>query len=133
MALETHALFGQMLPDDFVLQGQVFAAFPFKKALTQEVGVNLNIQKTFATDGGYGRAFTPALELLGRQEMASGAKTEWDLVPQMQVSLNVFQHVRLSVGVRLPVNQRQTRSKSVLTYLLWDWGDGGLFDLWRAQ
>jgi mono/diheme cytochrome c family protein len=81
----------------------------------------------------FGRTWTPMVEILGAREFLRGARTEWDLVPQMQMSLSVFQHVRLDVGVRLPVNQRQTRSKSVLAYLLWDWGDGGFFELWRAH
>jgi hypothetical protein len=35
-----------------------------------------------------------------RQELDTDAKAEWDLVPQMQVTLSVFQHIRASVGVR---------------------------------
>ena len=51
----------------------------------------------------------------------------------MQVSLSIFQHVLLDVGVRVPVNERETRSKAVMAYLLWDWFDGGFFELWRAH
>ena len=51
----------------------------------------------------------------------------------MQVSLSVFQHVLLDVGVRVPVNQRDTRGKALMVYLLWDYFDGGLFELWRAH
>ena len=132
MSFETHALVGQMLPDDFVFQGQLFAAFPLRKELAQEVGINLNIQKTFATDGGYGRAFTPALELVGRQEMASGAKTEWDLVPQLQISLSDLQHVLFSAGYRIPVTATSGRSGQFLFYFIWDWYDGGLFEHWHG-
>jgi hypothetical protein len=130
LSFETHALVGQMLPDDFVFQGQVFAAFPLRRALSQEVGVNLNIQKTFAEDGGYGRAWTPAIELLGRQEMASGAKTDWDIVPQMQVSLSTLQHILFSAGYRIPVTDTSQRSGQVVFYFIWDWYDGGLFEKW---
>jgi hypothetical protein len=131
-AFETHALVGQALPDDFVFQGQVFASFPFHKSLTQEAGINLNIQKTFATDDGYGRAFTPALELLGRQELASGAKTEWDLVPQMQVSLSTRQHVLVSAGYRIPVTATSGRSGQFVFYFIWDWYDAPLFEAWHG-
>jgi hypothetical protein len=133
MAFEPHALFGQQLPDDFVFQGEVFGSIPFHNSLTQEVGVNLNIQKTFATDDGFGRAFTPALELVGRQEMASGAKTEWDLVPQLQISLSDLQHVLFSAGYRIPVTATSGRSGQFLFYFIWDWYDGGLFDHWRGN
>ena len=34
---------------------------------------------------------------------------EWDVVPQMQVSLSKLQHVLLSVGVRVPLNERDER------------------------
>lgn len=53
------------------------------------------------------------------------------MVPQMQVSLSKLQHVLLNVGVRIPVNERETRKPEVLTYVLWDWFDGGLFRFWR--
>jgi mono/diheme cytochrome c family protein len=130
MAFETHALFGQTLSDDFVLQGQVFAAFPVRKNLAQELGVNLNLQKTFAGDDGYGRAWTPAVEILGRQELASGARTDWDIVPQLQVSLSTRQHILFSAGMRIPVTNTSDRSTQFLFYFIWDWYDAGLFQGW---
>ena len=81
----------------------------------------------------WGRVWAPMVEVLGAKELDTDAKAEWDLVPQMQVTLSVFQHIRASVGVRVPVNERVTRSKAALAYLLWDWGDGGFFQLWRAH
>jgi hypothetical protein len=73
------------------------------------------------------------VEVLAAKELADGSKTQWDIVPQLQATLSIFQHVRASVGVRIPVNERETRNKSVMAYLLWDWGDGGFFELWRAH
>jgi mono/diheme cytochrome c family protein len=90
------------------------------------------IGKTFKQHR-WGRVWSPMVEVLGDKELAPGAKPEWDLVPQMQVSLSVFQHVLLNVGVRVPMNERDTRSRSVMAYLLWDYFDGGLFELWRAH
>jgi mono/diheme cytochrome c family protein len=81
----------------------------------------------------WGRVWSPMVEVLAARELGGGTKTEWDLVPQMQVSLSVFQHVLASVGVRVPVNARDTRSTAVMAYLLWDWFDGGFFELWRAD
>jgi mono/diheme cytochrome c family protein len=78
----------------------------------------------------FGRAWTPMLELLAAREIVSGAHPEWDIVPQMQVSLSDRQHVLMSVGVDVPVNARKERGSSVLMYLLWDWFDGSLFDGW---
>jgi hypothetical protein len=78
----------------------------------------------------YGRAWTPMIEVLAAREIVAGAKPEWDLLPQMQVSLSDRQHVLIDVGVRVPVNERAGRGASVLAYLLWDWFDGTLFDGW---
>ena len=52
-------------------------------------------------------------------------------MPQVQVSLSKLQHVLLSVGVRVPLNERQERKPEFLTYFLWDWFDGGLFQFWK--
>ena len=90
------------------------------------------IGKTYA-EHKWGRVWSPMVEVLGAKELGADGKTEWDLVPEMQVSLSVFQHVLLNVGVRVPVNERETRSKAAMVYLLWDWFDGGFFQFWRAH
>jgi hypothetical protein len=84
---------------------------------------------TVAEDRGFGRAWTPMLEVLAAKPERGVA--EWDLVPQMQVSLSKLQHVLFSVGVRLPVNEREERKPQMLAYFLWDWFDGGLFEFWK--
>ena len=65
------------------------------------------------------------------EELAEGEQALWDVVPQMQVTLSTRQHIMINVGVRVPVNERDSRRTQVLTYFLWDWFDGGLFDGWR--
>jgi len=130
---EAFGLFGQRLPHDAFVQ--LHAGFEWPRDRNIEPNSmywRTAIGKTVKQNR-FGRLWTPMVEILGAREFTSGAEAEWDLVPQMQVTLSVFQHVRLGVGVRLPVNERQTRPKSVLAYLLWDWGDGGLFELWRAH
>jgi hypothetical protein len=49
----------------------------------------------------------------------------------MQVTLSKLQHIMLAGGVRVPVTEREERHTQVLTYFLWDWFDGGLFQFWR--
>ena len=78
----------------------------------------------------YGRAWTPMAEVLAARELVTKAEPEWDLLPQMQVSLSDRHHVLVSLGVRVPVNERASRGTSVLAYFLWDWFDGSLFDGW---
>ena len=70
------------------------------------------------------------VECIGGREFESDADTNWDLVPQFQVTLNTRQHVMLNVGMRTPLNNTEGRSSQVLAYLLWDWFDGGLFEGW---
>jgi hypothetical protein len=70
------------------------------------------------------------LELLAARELEGGATTHWDLVPQMQITLNTRQHIMVNAGVRFPVNDREDRDTQVLMYLLWDWFDGGFLDGW---
>jgi len=130
---EGFGMWDQALPRDGFVQFQT----GFERPANHDVAGNsaywrTAIGRTFKEDS-WGRVWSPMVEVLGDKELVDGAKAEWDLVPQMQVSLSVFQHVLLDGGVRLPVTERQTRSKEVVVYLLWDWFDGGLFELWRAH
>ena len=96
---------------------------------TNEGFVRAALGYTLTQDHGVGRAWSPMTELV--VAMPKGGAAEWDVVPQVQVSLSRLQHVLLSVGVRVPLNERQGRKPQFLTYVLWDWFDGGLFDFWK--
>ena len=78
----------------------------------------------------WGRAWSPMVEILGARELEEGSEAEWDVLPQVQVSLSTRQHVLLNIGVRTPISQRPERRTSLLIYLLWDWFDGGLLSGW---
>lgn len=131
--LEAFALYGQALPRDAFVQAHVGFESPTNREIEPQAAFwRAAIGRTF-TPTRFGRIWTPMVEVLGARELEKGSKIQWDVVPQMQVSLNVFQHIRFNVGVRLPVTERQTRNTALLTYVLWDWADGGLFDLWRAN
>ncbi len=78
----------------------------------------------------WGRAWSPMVELLAARELVSGRTPEWDLLPQVQVSLSTRQHMLVNAGVRFPLNERENRHASVLLYLLWDWFDGGILSGW---
>jgi hypothetical protein len=71
------------------------------------------------------------MEFLADRDLLKGAKTNWDILPQFQVTLNKRQHIRASVGVRLPANNTAGRSSQLVFYLLWDTFDGGLRDGWK--
>ena len=88
------------------------------------------VGRTFE-QGRFGRAWSPMVELLGAREMGSGATVEWDVLPQVQITLSKRQHVIVNGGVRIPLNMRAERDAQVIAYFLWDWFDGGLWDGWR--
>jgi len=81
--------------------------------------------------GEFGRSWTPMLEFAAVRELERGRPVEWDVLPQIQVSLSKRQHILAAGGVRIPLTERGERHMQVLTYLLWDWFDGGLRDGWR--
>lgn len=81
-------------------------------------------------EGRFHREWSPMLELAGARPLVSGAAMEWDLVPQVQVSLSRRHHVLVNAGIQLPVTARQGRGRVLHAYLLWDWFDGGFFSGW---
>ena len=80
--------------------------------------------------GTFGRTWSPMLEVLVGRDLVAGEDFIFDLVPQMQVTLNKRQHIMANVGVRVPLNKRDERHAEVLFYVLWDWFDGTLFEGW---
>jgi len=64
------------------------------------------------------------------REFHAHAHTSWDIVPQVQVTLNRRQHVRVNVGIRHPLRNTDGRSTQLVFYGLWDFFDGGLRDGW---
>jgi mono/diheme cytochrome c family protein len=128
--IEPFVAFGQMLPRDGFLHVHGGLERPFKEeAGAGEAFWRIAGGKTFARDR-FGRAWSPMIELLAARELESGQRPEWDVVPQMQVTLSTRQHIMMSAGLRIPVNDRESRRKTFVAYFLWDWFDGGLFDGW---
>jgi hypothetical protein len=129
--VEAFAAYGQMLPANafFHFQGGIEAPLDSERA-AKETFWRSAVGRTFAQGDGFGRSWSPMLEVLGVHEHEQGGATEWDLVPQVHVSLSKRQHILFNVGVRIPANHRESRSAQVMFYLLWDWFDGGLRDGW---
>jgi mono/diheme cytochrome c family protein len=129
--VEPFLTYGQLLPRNAFLQAQAGAELPFDRAVaSNEAFWRVAFGRTYE-QGRFGRAWSPMIELLGARELVAGEPVTWDLVPQIQVSLSKRQHVLINGGVRIPLNERGERHAEVLTYFLWDWFDGGLFDGWR--
>ncbi len=66
---------------------------------TKEAYLRTAIGTTFAQDRGFGRAWSPQVEVLWARPF--GEQSEWDVVPQLQVSLSKLQHVLLTAAVTL--------------------------------
>ena len=76
------------------------------------------------------REWSPMLELAAAKALAEGKRTEWDVVPQVQLSLSRRHHVLVSGGLQIPVNRRASRGATFRMYLLWDWFDGPFTSGW---
>jgi hypothetical protein len=127
---EPFAMWGQILPRNsfFQVHGGVELPSDSTKG-TREMYLRTALGTTLAQDHGFGRAWSPQVEVLWARP-ARGA-SEWDVVPQVQVTLSKLQHVMVAAGVRLPLTQREERPAQALVYLLWDWFDGGFLEFWE--
>jgi hypothetical protein len=129
---EGFASYGQLLPKESFLQFQSGMELPTDtKIANRAVYWRTVLGRSFAPDKGLGRLWSPMVELLADRELATGERINWDIVPQIQVTLSRRQHIRANVGVRFPINDFGPRPTQVLFYLLWDWFDGGLRDGWK--
>ena len=128
--VEPFAMWGQIVGTSGFVQLHAGLEIPTDLNEGQREGfLRTALGYTFAQDRGFGRAWSPMAEVIVAKPEDGGA--EWDVVPQVQVSLSKLQHVLLNVGVRIPLDERQDRKPEVLTYVLWDWFDGGFFQFWK--
>jgi len=128
---ETFAAVGQLLRTNTFLQVQSGAEFPVHTDIVpRSMFWNTTLGQSFAPDHGLGRLWSPMAEFLGSRDFATGAKTNWDVLPEMQVTISRRQHIRGNLGVRVPANNTAGRPVQLMFYLLWDWGDGRLNEGW---
>lgn len=127
--LEPFVSYGQILPANSFFQFQGGMEIPF---IQNKAGNEIFLRGVLGgsiTQGQWGRTWSPMIEVLAARELESSAATQWDLVPQMQVTLNKRQHIRMNIGVRIPAED-PSRDTHLAVYILWDWFDGGLFEGW---
>jgi mono/diheme cytochrome c family protein len=128
--VEPFVSFGQMLPSDLFLQAHTGVELSTdRQRAAHEAFWRLAFGGSYAQQR-FGRTWSPMLEVLGARELERGHGVEWDVVPQIQVTLSTRQHIMVSVGVRIPVSERDARPTRVVMYFLWDWFDGGLAAGW---
>ena len=128
---ETFAAFDQLFRTDTFIQTQFGAELPFHTDIApQSLFFNSAIGQSFAANHGLGRLWSPMFEFIANRDLMTSAKTDWDVVPQMQVTISRRQHIRGNLGLRIPVTDTTGRQKQIVFYLLWDWQDGRLNEGW---
>jgi hypothetical protein len=128
---ETFASVDQLFPTNTWVQFQAGADLPRHTNIAPQTTFwRTAVGQTFAADHGLGRMWSPMVEFLANRNLVTNAKTNWDVLPQMQVTISPRQHVRADIGVLNPVTNTNGRAKQVVFYLLWDFGDGKLTEGW---
>jgi mono/diheme cytochrome c family protein len=128
---EPFVAIGQILPGDGFIQFQGGIELPADRDRAgNEAFWRAAVGRTIS-QGRFGRSWSPMIEVVGSRDLEGDEPALWDIVPQVQVTLSRRQHIMISAGVRVPINDRGARDVQVLTYFLWDWFDGGLLDGWR--
>jgi mono/diheme cytochrome c family protein len=129
---EPFAAFDQLFPTNTFIQFQAGADLRRHPDITpHSLFWRTTLGQSFAGDHGLARLWSPMVEFLADRDLQDGAKTNWDVLPEMQVTISRRQHVRFAIGVRKPVTNTQGRTPQVVTYILWDWADGKLWEGWK--
>lgn len=135
---EAFAAFDQIFQGGRHMTGnETFFQFQFGADLPLHTAIAPNslfwraaVGQSLGANRGYGRLWSPMLELLADRDLETGAKTNWDLLPQIQVTISRRQHIKADLGVRVPATNTQGRPVQLMLYLLWDWADGKLTEGW---
>ena len=131
-AFEAFAAYGQILRADAFLQVQAGIELPLHPdEVPRAFFVRTAFGKTFSGDSGLGRRWSPMVEVIADRDLETGATTNWDVVPEVQIPVSRRLHILANVGLRVPLNDRADRPKQLMFYLLWDYADGGLSEGWR--
>lgn len=128
----TFAAFDQLFRENTWIQTQVGANLPAHTSMLapQQFYFYTALGQTFAPDHGLGRQWSPMTELLLNRDLINSARNDWDVLPELQVTISRRQHIRGDLGLRIPVTDTGGRSKQLVFYLLWDWQDGSLVKGW---
>jgi len=129
---EPFAAFDQLFKENTFLQFEAGADLPFGKSVApRSMFWRSTVGQAMAPDHMLGRLFSPMVEVLAVRNFKPGASTDWDVLPEMQITISRRQHVRTGFGVREPFTNTGNRTPQVLFYLLWDRADGKLWEGWR--
>ena len=129
---EPFAAFDQLFRTNTWVQFQMGADLPVHPDKTpQSLFWHTALGQTLSPDHRLGRQFSPMVEFLAKRDLIDGAKIDWDVMPEMQVTVSRRQHVRAAIGVRTPFTDTAGRTPQVTFYVLWDRADGKLWEGWK--
>jgi mono/diheme cytochrome c family protein len=111
---EPFVVWGQILPADFFLQTQLGFELTADKDKAENAAFLRAALGWTTTTGEFGRAWSPMVELTAGREFATDADINYSIVPQIQITLNKRQHIMFNIGVRAPLNERDTRKTQVI-------------------
>lgn len=141
--VEQFLTYTQILPKRSYFLQQVGAEGTFKRHDDPiQAYARSTIGKTFLADKGFGRGFSIASELITTRNLASRQNFTLTVVPQFQVTVSKRQHMRLGVGVNIPVVKgppnpgiiiNPVNTQQLTFYWLWDTFDGGFFEGWKSR
>jgi mono/diheme cytochrome c family protein len=129
---EPFAAYDQLFKENTFLQTQLGADLPVDTSVaSRSMFWRATVGQAMAQDHMLGRVFTPMVEFLAVRRFTPGASTNWDVLPELQMTVSRRQHVRMGFGVREPFTNTNGRAPQVMFYVLWDRADGKLWDGWR--
>ena len=100
---EPFAAFDQLYRENTFLQFEAGADLPFDTSVTpRSMFWRSTVGQGIAADHMLGRLFSPMVEVLAARDFKPGASTDWDVLPEMQITISRRQHVRTGFGVSVP-------------------------------
>lgn len=128
---EPYAAMDQLFRSNTWIQFQMGADLPHHPNVTpQSLYWYTALGQTWSPDHRLGRQWSPMVELLANRDLKDAAAADWDVMPEMQVSLSPRQHIRADLGYRKPFSDTAGRTPQVVFYILWDWADGKFWEGW---
>jgi mono/diheme cytochrome c family protein len=129
---EPFAAYDQLITNRTFLQLQLGADLPVDTGIApRSLFFRTAAGASFAPDRGLGRLYSPMVEFTARRDYMTDASTQWDVLPELQVTVSRRQHIRAAVGYRKPFTDVSGRAPQVEFYVLWDWAEGRFWEGWR--
>jgi hypothetical protein len=129
---EPFVAFDQLFKENTFMQFQLGADLPVDTSVVpRSMFWRAAIGQAMAPDHMLGRLFSPMVEFLAVRDFKRGASTNWDVLPEMQITISRRQHIRAAFGVREPFTNTSGRTPQVVFYILWDRADGKFWEGWR--